>query len=116
VAVAKPISSSVLDRRLKRRLDVPGRDAKRRIRPTGIDATFRTGTSGYPHDRGTVVLSQPVPRSSVTLRNLLIPPDDPVDARAGRAGYLSGESISTVTLTSRILASTLPRKPGGTSS
>jgi hypothetical protein len=30
--------------------------------------------------------------------------------------YLSGESISTVTLTSRILASTLPRKPGGTSS
>jgi hypothetical protein len=32
------------------------------------------------------------------------------------AFYLSGESISTVTLTSRILASTLPRKPGGTSS
>jgi len=30
--------------------------------------------------------------------------------------YLSGESISTVTLTSRILASTLPRSPGGTSS
>ena len=32
------------------------------------------------------------------------------------ASYLSGESISTVTLTSRILASTLPRNPGGTSS
>ena len=32
------------------------------------------------------------------------------------ACYLSGESISTVTLTSRILASTLPRNPGGTSS
>ena len=71
VAVARPINSSVRARRLKRRLDVPGRDFNRGIRPTGIDATFRTGTRTTPHDRGTVVVRQPVPRSSVTLRNPL---------------------------------------------
>jgi hypothetical protein len=37
-------------------------------------------------------------------------------SRTAAPRYLSGESISTVTLTSRILASTLPRNPGGTSS
>jgi hypothetical protein len=48
VAVARPIISSVRARRLKRRFDVRGRDFERGIRPTGMDATFRTGCEDYP--------------------------------------------------------------------